>query len=48
MFHADRIGLKHIVDKLNFYAAEDKDPSVKPTALLKELAETQRGFFDAN
>jgi 3-hydroxyacyl-CoA dehydrogenase len=48
MFHADRIGLKHIVDKLNFYAAEDKDPSVKPTASLKELAETQRGFFDAN
>lgn len=44
MYWADHVGLKHIVDRLTFYAKETSDPSLEPAPLLKRLAAEGRGF----
>ncbi len=38
MFYADQVGLKHIADRLAYYAKETGDPSLEPAPLLKRLA----------
>ncbi len=38
MYYADQVGLKHIADRLSFYARETNDPSLEPAPLLKKLA----------
>jgi 3-hydroxyacyl-CoA dehydrogenase len=47
MFYADQVGLKHIVDRLSFYAKEHNDPTLDPSPLLKKLAQ-QGGSFAAS
>jgi 3-hydroxyacyl-CoA dehydrogenase len=44
MFYADQVGLKHIADRLSFYAKETNDPSLEPAPLLKRLAEEGKTF----
>ena len=47
MFHADETGLKHIVERLDAFAADTpSDPSLKPAALLRELAEKGSTFAE--
>ncbi len=42
MFWADQVGLKHIADRLAFYAKETDDPSLEPAPLLKRLVTENR------
>lgn len=44
MFWADSVGLKHIADRLAFYAKETNDPSLEPAPLLKRLAAEGKTF----
>ncbi|WP_025033922.1 3-hydroxyacyl-CoA dehydrogenase NAD-binding domain-containing protein [Bradyrhizobium sp. DOA9] len=44
MFWADSVGLKHIADRLAFYARETNDPSLEPAPLLKKLAAEGKTF----
>jgi 3-hydroxyacyl-CoA dehydrogenase len=44
MFWADSIGLKHIADRLAYYARETNDPSLEPAPLLKRLAAEGKTF----
>lgn len=44
MFWADSVGLKHIADRLAFYAKETNDPSLEPAPLLKKLAAEGKSF----
>lgn len=44
MFWADSVGLKHIADRLSFYAKETNDPSLEPAPLLKKLADEGKTF----
>jgi len=44
MFWADTVGLKHIADRLSFYAKETNDPSLEPAPLLKKLAAEGKTF----
>ncbi|HMI10012.1 MAG TPA: 3-hydroxyacyl-CoA dehydrogenase family protein, partial [Bradyrhizobium sp.] len=44
MFYADQVGLKHIADRLSFYAKETNDPSLEPAPLLKQLAAEGKTF----
>ncbi|HEU4806465.1 MAG TPA: 3-hydroxyacyl-CoA dehydrogenase family protein, partial [Nitrobacter sp.] len=44
MFYADRIGLRHIADRLSYYAEATGDPSLKPAPLLKRLAAEGKTF----
>jgi 3-hydroxyacyl-CoA dehydrogenase len=44
MFYADQVGLKHIADRLSFYARETNDPSLEPAPLLKRLAAEGKTF----
>jgi 3-hydroxyacyl-CoA dehydrogenase len=44
MFYADQVGLKHIADRLSFYAKQTNDPSLEPATLLKQLAERGETF----
>ncbi|MET4215015.1 3-hydroxyacyl-CoA dehydrogenase [Bradyrhizobium sp. LB7.2] len=44
MFWADSVGLKHIADRLSFYARETNDPSLEPAPLLKKLAAEGKTF----
>jgi 3-hydroxyacyl-CoA dehydrogenase len=44
MFWADTVGLKHIADRLAFYAKETSDPSLEPAPLLKKLAAEGKTF----
>lgn len=44
MYWADQVGLKHIAERLAFYAEKTNDPSLEPTPLLKRLAAESRGF----
>lgn len=47
MFHADEVGLKHIVARLDAFAADTpSDPSLKPAALLRDLAEQGTTFAE--
>jgi 3-hydroxyacyl-CoA dehydrogenase len=44
MFWADPAGLKHIADRLAFYAKETDDPSLEPAPLLKRLVAEGKTF----
>jgi 3-hydroxyacyl-CoA dehydrogenase len=44
MFYADQVGLKHIAERLAFYAKETSDPQLEPAPLLKRLAEEGKTF----
>ncbi len=44
MFWADQVGLKHIADRLSYYAKETNDPSLEPAPLLKRLAAEGKTF----
>jgi 3-hydroxyacyl-CoA dehydrogenase len=44
MFYADQVGLKHISDRLSFYAKETDDPSLEPAPLLARLAAEGKTF----
>ena len=44
MFWADTVGLKHIADRLSYYAKETNDPSLEPAPLLKKLAAEGKTF----
>jgi 3-hydroxyacyl-CoA dehydrogenase len=44
MFYADQVGLKHIADRLSYYARETNDPSLEPAPLLKRLAAEGKTF----
>ncbi len=45
MFHADEVGLAKIVERLDAFAADTpSDPSLKPAALLRELADKAMTF----
>jgi 3-hydroxyacyl-CoA dehydrogenase len=44
MFYADQVGLKHVADRLAFYAKETNDPSLEPAPLLKRLAAEGKTF----
>ncbi|MDB5500391.1 MAG: 3-hydroxyacyl-CoA dehydrogenase, partial [Tardiphaga sp.] len=44
MFYADSVGLKHIVERLSYYAKATNDPSLEPSALLKRLADEGKTF----
>jgi 3-hydroxyacyl-CoA dehydrogenase len=45
-FHADLVGLKSIVTRLEAYASATGDAGLAPAALLRHLAETGKGFAD--
>jgi 3-hydroxyacyl-CoA dehydrogenase len=44
MFYADSVGLKHIAERLSYYAKATNDPSLEPSALLKRLADEGKTF----
>ena len=44
MFYADLVGLKHVADRLSFYAKQTSDPSLEPASLLKRLAAEGKTF----
>jgi len=44
MYWADQVGLKHIADRLAFYAKETNDPALEPAPLLKKLADEGKSF----
>lgn len=47
MHYADSVGLKHIADRLAYYAKETNDPSLEPATLLKKLAAEGGTFAQA-
>ncbi|HRF08718.1 MAG TPA: 3-hydroxyacyl-CoA dehydrogenase NAD-binding domain-containing protein, partial [Xanthobacteraceae bacterium] len=44
MHYADTVGLKHVRDRLAYYAKETGDPSLEPSALLNKLADEGKTF----
>ena len=44
MFYADQVGLKHVAERLSFYAKQTNDPSLEPAPLLKRLADEGKTF----
>ncbi|MGM4903865.1 3-hydroxyacyl-CoA dehydrogenase NAD-binding domain-containing protein [Tardiphaga sp. 866_E4_N2_1] len=48
MFYADLVGLKTIVERLEFYAETLNEPALKPTALLARLAREGASFTSLN
>ncbi|ABE61253.1 3-hydroxyacyl-CoA dehydrogenase / short chain enoyl-CoA hydratase [Nitrobacter hamburgensis X14] len=44
MYYADQVGLRHIADRLSYYAEATNDPSLEPAPLLKRLAAEGRTF----
>ena len=46
MFHADQIGLKKVCERLEAYAEATGDESLKPSRLIRQLAEAGKGFSD--
>jgi 3-hydroxyacyl-CoA dehydrogenase len=44
MYYADQLGLAHIRDRLTLYAQRSGDETLRPAALLRRLAEENRGF----
>ncbi len=44
MYYADRIGLRHLRDRLTFYAERSGDQSLQPAAVISRLAAEDRGF----
>lgn len=47
MYYADRLGLGHIRDRLEHYAAQSGDETLRPAALIRRLAAEGRGFAGA-
>ncbi len=39
MFYADQVGLKHVAERLAYYAKATNDPSLEPAPLLRRLAD---------
>ena len=46
MFYADKVGLKHIADRLSTYADRSGDETLRPAKLLRELADKGQGFAE--
>ena len=44
MFYADKVGLKHIADRLEMYAETTGDETMRPAKLLRTLANAGQGF----
>jgi 3-hydroxyacyl-CoA dehydrogenase len=44
MHYADSVGLKHIAERLAYYAKATNDPSLEPAPLLKKLADEGKTF----
>ncbi len=44
MYYADQVGLKHIAERLAYYAKQTGDPSLEPAPLLKRLADEGKTF----
>lgn len=44
MYWADQVGLKHVADRLAFYAEATDDSSLEPAPLLMQLAAQDKGF----
>jgi 3-hydroxyacyl-CoA dehydrogenase len=44
MYHADRLGLAHLCDRLTYYADRSRDETLRPALLLQRLAAEGRGF----
>ena len=47
MHYADKVGLAHIAERLNAYAEQSGDETLRPAALLQRLAERKEGFAAA-
>ncbi|PZA10469.1 3-hydroxyacyl-CoA dehydrogenase [Rhodopseudomonas palustris] len=48
MFYADQVGLKTIVERLEFFAQRLNDPALRPTPLLARLASEGGSFASMN
>ena len=44
MFYADKVGLKHIAERLEFYAEQTGNERLRPAKLLRQLAASGQGF----
>ena len=44
MFYADKVGLQHIAERLEHYAEQTGDETLRPAKLLRRLAESGQGF----
>ena len=44
MFYADKVGLKHIAERLELYADRSGDETLRPAKLLRRLADAGQGF----
>jgi len=44
MFYADQVGLKHICDRLDYYAGQTGNDTLRPAPLLERLADEGVGF----
>jgi 3-hydroxyacyl-CoA dehydrogenase len=44
MFYADKVGLKHIAERLEFYAEQTGNERLRPAKLLLQLAASGQGF----
>ena len=44
MFYADKVGLQHIAERLDHYAEQTGDETLRPAKLLRRLAESGQGF----
>jgi 3-hydroxyacyl-CoA dehydrogenase len=44
MYGADQVGLKHVADRLSYYAGATNDPSLEPAPLLRRLAAEGKTF----
>ncbi len=44
MHYADHVGLAHLAGRLNVYAEQTGDETLRPAALLQSLADKGEGF----
>jgi 3-hydroxyacyl-CoA dehydrogenase len=44
MFYADKVGLQHIAERLEFYAEQTGNERLRPAKLLRQLAASGQGF----
>jgi len=47
MFHAERVGLAHVRDRLTEFARRANDETLRPAPLIEQLAASGRGFADS-